>query len=139
MNNCTFAGRIGRDAELRRTPGDKAVTNFPVAIDQRRGSEKITLWVECTLWEKRAEALVAYLTKGTSVAVSGEVAINTYKSRDGEQKSNLVLTVREITLLGGGTRQAGNERPTESRTTSKPADKQPTSDDAAAFDDDIPF
>ena len=85
MLQLTLAGRLGRDAELRSTRDGKAVCNFSVAVDVRRGQEKSTTWVECTIWEKRAEALAQYLTKGTAVAVAGELSVRQYDKRDGSR------------------------------------------------------
>lgn len=135
MNNWNISGRIGRDAELRQTPSGKAVANFTVAVDQRKGSEKSTLWVDCAIWEKRAEALAQYLTKATVVSVAGEAGVRTYQAKDGATRAVLTLNVREVTLLGGGQRV---ERPAAERAApaSAPAASAPTHD----FDDsEIPF
>lgn len=102
MNNFTIAGRIGKDAELRRTGGGKAVAGFSVAVDQRRGQEKTTMWVDCSLWGPRGEALVSHLTKGTPVAVAGELS-----TREHNGKTYLQLDVREISLHGSGQPRQG--------------------------------
>ncbi|MFO1394679.1 MAG: single-stranded DNA-binding protein [Steroidobacteraceae bacterium] len=101
MLTVNIAGRLGRDAELRHTPAGKAVCNFSVAVDRRRGEEKQTVWVDCHVWEKRAEALQPYLKKGTAVAVSGDLAVRQFDKRDGGQGVAIDCTVRELTLLGG--------------------------------------
>lgn len=102
MNTGHFAGRIGRDAELRYTQSGKQVAGFSLAVDERRGGEKSTLWIDCSIWGERAEKLAGYLSKGTSVAVAGEVGVRTYEKRDGGMTASLTLNVRELTLLGGG-------------------------------------
>lgn len=111
MLQLTLAGRLGRDAELRQTRDGKSVCNFSVAVDVRRGQEKSTTWVECTLWEKRAEALAQYLTKGTAVAVAGELSVRQYDKRDGGHGVAVECNVREVTLLGGGEKSGSGAAP----------------------------
>jgi len=96
MQNITIAGRIGRDAELRRTQGGDAVCGFTVAVDYRDGREKATNWWRVSLWGKRAEALAQYLLKGVSVTVSGEFSLGDY---DGKPQLN--IRASEIALQGG--------------------------------------
>jgi single-strand DNA-binding protein len=135
----TLAGRLGRDAELRQTPTGKAVCNFSVAVDVRRGQEKTTTWVDCTLWEKRAEALAQYLTKGTAVAVSGEMSVREFKRRTGEAGFAVECRVSELTLLGGAQASNGaSERPMESYPSTPPIQSAPATA-GSEFNADIPF
>lgn len=134
MNSATFAGRLGQDGVLRTTPKGDQVVGFSLAVDERKGQEKTTLWVECSLWGKRAEALAQYLSKGTVVAVSGQVGLRTYEGRNGHQ-AQLTLRVSELTLLGGGPRQQGR-----SEQGYEPRQRDAAPVDAGGFvDDDIPF
>ena len=101
MNNATFAGRLGRDAEVRHTQSGQSVTGFAIAVDEYAGKgERRTLWVDCSMWGERGEKLAQHLTKGSAVAVSGQVGIQTFDGRNGPQ-SKLTLRVSDVTLLGG--------------------------------------
>lgn len=95
MQTITIAGRVGRDAELRRTQGGDAVCSFTVAVDYRNGREKATNWWRVSLWGKRGEALAPYLLKGVSVTVSGEFSLGDY-----EGKPQLNIRASEIALQG---------------------------------------
>jgi single-strand DNA-binding protein len=97
MKNITIAGNVGKDAETRRTQSGDAVTSFSIAVEDRIPKEKGTIWFRCSLWGKRGESLAQYLTKGSKVAVSGELSIEVY-----EGKTNLTVKVDQVTLLGGG-------------------------------------
>ena len=59
MRQGTFAGRLGRDSELKQLPSGKEVVNFVVAVDKGRGDNKETLWVDCSLFGERAAKLFA--------------------------------------------------------------------------------
>lgn len=99
MNTCNFAGRLGRDAEIREANG-KPVANFSVAVDDFRNGEKGTLWISCSLWGDRATKLTPFLGKGQAVAVSGRVGVRQYTANDGSAKAELTLMVNDVTLLG---------------------------------------
>lgn len=96
MLNATIAGNIGKDAQTRNA-GQTTVTGFNVAVEQRGKEGKKTQWIGCSLWGKRGDALVSYLTKGTRVAVAGELT-----TREHEGKTYLDLNVSDVTLMGGG-------------------------------------
>lgn len=98
MKNITIAGGITRDAETRQA-GQSDVTSFSVAVDHREGREKSTMYFDCSLWGKRGEALRSYLTKGTKVAVAGDLS-----TREHNGKTYLKVNVSEVSLLGGGQR-----------------------------------
>ena len=94
----TIAGRIGKDAETRTLQsGDTTVTGFSVAVDDRSGKEKQTLWFDVSIWGKRGAALEQYLTKGTSLTVSGSLG-----RREHDVRTYLTLRADNVTLQGGG-------------------------------------
>lgn len=109
----TVAGNLGRDAEMRDTSAGP-VLSFSVASTSRRGADKTTTWVRCSMFGRRGEALRAHLTSGTRVTVTGTGALRSYTTRDGEQRTELDVTVSELALQGGGerrqTREPGDDR-----------------------------
>jgi single-strand DNA-binding protein len=100
MNQGHFAGRVGRDAQLRATPTGKSVLTLPLAVDVwSKETEKATLWVNCALWGPRAEKLADRLRKGTPLSVCGEVTARAY-TKSGQTHAALDLRVTAVTLLG---------------------------------------
>jgi single-strand DNA-binding protein len=95
MKNITIAGRLTKDAE-NRTAGSDNVTGFSVAVDDRQGKEKGTLYFDCNLWGKRGESLSPHLIKGSSVTVSGDLS-----TREHNGKTYLTVRVSDVTLQGG--------------------------------------
>ena len=107
MKAICIAGRLGKDAALRRTQDGTAVLGFSVAVDDGYGQNKSTMWFDCSVWGKRAEALAQYLTKGTAVAVSGE-----FGTREHEGRTYLTVRVDNVAMQGGGQqRDAGATEP----------------------------
>ena len=65
MNSLTITGQLGKDAELR-TIGNDSVLSFSVADGFTKGGDKFTIWWNCSLFGKRADALQQYLILGSS-------------------------------------------------------------------------
>ena len=96
MKTITIAGNIGKDAQTRSTQAGDKVTSWPVAVEERQGQTKRTIWFDVSLWGKRGETLAQYLTKGSKVAVAGELS-----TREHEGKTYLTVRADQVTLLGG--------------------------------------
>lgn len=121
MNVFTAIGRIGRDAVVRQA-GDTPVAGWSLAVDSGYGDRKITTWLDCSLWGKRAEAVAQHIRKGDRLGVSGEIA-----TREHDGKTYVTLKVSEVTLLGE--KKPGAER--------QGAPSQRSNDEE--FSDSIPF
>lgn len=146
--------RIGRDAELRYTPGEnaQAVVNLALAMDYGRkdpgANKRPTQWVDAALWGRQAEALAEYLVKGQQVLVHVyDVHIEEYTSQ-GVTRPKLVGTVKLIKLVGSapqaqqtGAQQAQStqQRP-QQQAPQQAAAQQSAPGGHDAWDDlDIPF
>ena len=125
MNLGTFTGRIGRDAEARTTPAGERVANFALAVDIGSKANPKTMWIDCSVWGKRADTLSPYLVKGTKITASGRVTVEEYKKSDGTMASKLQLVINDVDLHGGSSE-------------TKPA-APAASKSLADMDDDNPF
>lgn len=128
MNLFTCTTRLYKDAEQRYTQGGDSIVSFKGAVDSGYGQNKATTWIKFTLFGKRGESLLPYLTDKTQVAVSGELTNREYTDKEGQKRYALEVRVNDVTLLGGN-RDSQQQKPV-----SKPAEKP-----AADIGDDIPF
>ena len=131
MNNFSGIGRLGNDAELRFTADKTPIASFSIAIAYSYGKNAITSWVNCSLFGKRAETLVGMLLKGTQIGINGEIALQEYTDKQGNEKNSLICNVREVTLLG-------KKETSEPKEDSKANSYQPQNE-IDAFEDDVPF
>lgn len=77
--------------------------DFSVASRRYAGKDKEdeTDWVRVSIWGPRAEALAKHLTKGTRVAVSGKMHVETWRSRTtGKHGASLLLRADDVELMG---------------------------------------
>ena len=119
MNNAVFAGRAGSTAEMKKTKGGDSVTSFSLAVDRFKKADG-PLWVKVTLWAKQAEALTQYITKGKQLVVSGSVDLQSYETKNGETRTDLVLRANNVTLMGGGEAAAEQEEEVAEETEETP-------------------
>ncbi len=130
MNVICIAGIIGQDAELTHMPDGTAIAKWSVADDQ--GQNKPTIWWRCSLFGKRAESLVKWLTKGSRVTITGNLTEREYTSRDGVVTKAQEVNVRDVALQGDRKQQDEAPAPKAKSTRNAPPDADP-------FNDSIPF
>ena len=78
VNKVILVGNLGRDAELRYTPGGAAVATLNLATtevwnDKGGQRQEKTEWHRIVLWGKQEESLQEYLTKGKQIYVEGRL------------------------------------------------------------------
>lgn len=96
FNKAILMGNMVSDPEIRRV-GDKDVAKFALAVNNPFKKGKV-MYMECEYW--RGGAVVAYMTKGTSILVDGELEQQSWE-KDGQKRSRIVLQVQSIQLVGG--------------------------------------
>jgi single-strand DNA-binding protein len=108
VNKVILVGNLGRDAELRYTPGGAPVATLNLATtevwnDKTSGQkQEKTEWHRIVLWGKQAESLSEYLTKGKQIFVEGRLQTRKWQDKDGADKYTTEIRADRITLLGGG-------------------------------------
>jgi single-strand DNA-binding protein len=141
VNKAILVGNLGRDAEMRFTPGGTAVATVSLATTERftdRDGQKRedTQWHRVVIWGKTAETLQEYLTKGKQIYVEGRIQTREWKNKDGQDVKTTEIRADRVVLLssGGG---GGGPRPSRDRQVDDHAPAEMTVD--APADDDIPF
>jgi len=103
VNNCTFGGRLTRDAEQKFTAKGTSVVSFDIACNTGFGEYAKVTYITINFWAKSGPKLLPYLLKGKSVTVWGEIELQKWVSKhDGSNNSKLVLNSNNIVLASGG-------------------------------------
>ena len=141
VNKVILVGNLGRDAEVRYTPGGAAVARFSIATtevwnDKSGQRQERTEWHNIDLWGKQAETLTEYLVKGKQVYIEGRLQTDEYTDKEGMKRKSTKVRCDKVVLLGGGGggRGASMER---GEATGGSASHAETSEPLT--DDDIPF
>ncbi|HLG59403.1 MAG TPA: single-stranded DNA-binding protein [Vicinamibacterales bacterium] len=112
VNKVILVGNLGRDAELRYTPGGAAVATLNLATtevwnDRNNQRQEKTEWHRVVLWGKPAESLQEYLTKGKQIYVEGRLQTRQWDDKDGNKRYTTEIKADRVTLLGGGSGGGG--------------------------------
>ena len=91
VNKVILVGNLGRDAELRYTPGGAPVATLNMATtevwnDKGGQRQEKTEWHRVVLWGKTAESLSEYLVKGKQIYVEGRLQTQAV-GRQGRQQT----------------------------------------------------
>jgi single-strand DNA-binding protein len=149
VNKVILVGNLGRDAELRYTPGGAAVSTLNIATTEvfkdREGQKKEdTQWHRVILWGKTAESLQDYLTKGKQIYVEGKLQTRKWKDKDGNDKYTTEVRGDRVVLLSGGGGGGGASRgesggSSRGAVTDDPMNQSEAGGTVELTDDDIPF
>ena len=102
MNKVILIGRLTKDPDLRYTPNGAAVCNFTVACDKRdKEGNKDADFIDCVTWNKSAENLAKYMSKGRQIAVEGRVDVSSYE-KDGQRRWKTQIVCNNVEFLGSG-------------------------------------
>lgn len=87
MNRVVLVGRMTRDPELRRTGNGAAVTSFTLALNRNFQSSdgQQADYINCVVWNKIAENVERYCSKGSLVGVDGRLRSRSYDNAQGQK------------------------------------------------------
>ena len=139
VNKIILLGHLGRDPELRSTPGGQQVANFTLATNEQwtdKGGQKQerTEWHRIVAWGKLADLCRDYLSKGRQVYIEGRLTTRQWDDKDGNKRSTTEVVAQQIVFLGGSGRGEGG-----GGSGSGGMSPEPPSDGGGLTDDDIPF
>ena len=99
LSSYAFTGRLGADAQIKRTPNGKTYMEMSVAVTTGYGEYKKTLWIKVKQWGERVNNIVGIFTKGALVSACGEPSINEWDGKDGSHHASLEVNCMNIQIL----------------------------------------
>lgn len=137
INKVILMGRLTRDPEMRHTNSGTPVTTFSIAINSGYGENQRTDFVNCIAWNKTAEFVTKYFTKGKMIIVIGRITTRSWETQDGKRAYATEVVANEVNF--------GESKTSPQLNTPQTAAQQPMQDDDDDFtpldeeDDDLPF
>ena len=151
INKVILVGRLGKDPEIKSTPGGTTVAKFTMATDERftdKSGEKQerTEWHTVVFFGRQAEIAGEYLKKGRQVYVEGRLQTRKWQDKEGQDRYTTEIVADRMQMLGSreGSGAPVAAEPSERASTAEPrggakgggASAKKNVDD---LDDDIPF
>jgi single-strand DNA-binding protein len=159
VNKVTLLGNVGKDPEIRSTPGGTMVANLTLATSDRQKDaqgnwQDHTEWHNLKAFNRTAEIVRDYVKKGSKLYIEGKITTNSWEDRETKvKKYRTEILVNELVLLSAREEGAGgagaSSRPASASSSAASFDQRPAAaasgapDDyaqqAEISDDDIPF
>lgn len=97
MNRICLIGRLTRNPELKESESGIKQTTFNLAVNRiKEGAD----FINCVAWNKIAEVISKYLTKGRELGIEGRLQTNSYEDREGNKHYTTSVVVDNITFIG---------------------------------------
>ena len=141
INKAILMGRLTKDPELRHTDSGTPVCSFTVAIQNGYGENQKTDFINCVAWNKSAEFVDKYFTKGRMIIVEGRISTRSWEGTDGK-KNYVTEVVANQVSFGESKKQSENNGDSENTDNSGYVDHNLNLDDfvdVSDTDDELPF
>jgi single-strand DNA-binding protein len=119
VNKVFLVGNVGKAVELKYTTGGTAVAKFSLActesFKQKDGTwTERTEWVSVTAWEKLAEIIGKFVTKGSKLYIEGRLQTSSWDDKQtGDKKYKTEVVASEVIFLDGKNQQQQQEQTEE--------------------------
>jgi single-strand DNA-binding protein len=138
VNKVILVENVGQDPEVKYTASGVPVAKVSLATNERFKDrndqwQDRTEWHNVVAWQRLAEIVGEYVSKGQKLYVEGKLQTSTWEDKQsGEKKYRTEVVARDIVLLGSrdNGQKAGEGMPGEQ------SGPQPA---PVVADDDIPF
>lgn len=148
FNKVILMGNLTRDPETRTTPNGQSVTNFSMAVnrtwkDGNGQQQESVSYIDCVAWGKPGEIIAQYVSKGSSLLVSGRLDQRSWDDKEtGAKRSKIEVIVEDFNFVGGGQGGSGggsSQNSSKSNTQATDDVKVDDIDDSPIDLSDIPF
>jgi len=106
INKVFLLGNVGRDPEIKSTPGGTVIATFSLATADRQKDQQ-GQWKDVTEWHnivaagRTAEVVRDYAKKGAQIHIEGKIQTRSWDDKStGAKKYRTEIFVGELTLLG---------------------------------------
>lgn len=104
LNKILVIGNVGTEPEMRYTPSGSPVTSFRIAVSRRSNTpegerREETEWFTVVAWNRLAEQVNQYLSKGRRAYVEGRFRSRSWTGQDGQTRHvNEIIADRVLFL-----------------------------------------
>lgn len=134
MNSVILMGRLVRDVELKQTSTGKTYCRFSLAVKKEFAKDGAD-FINCIAWDKRAELLANYFSKGQRVLIQGRLSTSSYEVNQ-EKRYLTDVVVDKISFIEN---QSGATSYSSSKSTDIDIPQDDNMEDDSFDDDEFPF
>ena len=113
LNRVILMGRLTADPELRQTPNGSSTCQITVAVDRNftnQSGERQADFITVVAWNKTAEFISRYFSKGKMIIVEGNLRTRTYDDKRYPDVRHYVTEVYADNVMFGETKSASQSQ-----------------------------
>lgn len=102
LNEVILQGRLTENPELKTTTAGKSVTSFTLAVERdfSTDGDKVTDFINIVAWNKTAEFVSRFFTKGKQMLVKGSLQVRKYQTQNGDNRSATEVIADKVYFAG---------------------------------------
>jgi single-strand DNA-binding protein len=103
INRVILMGRLVADPELKTTNTGISVTSFRIAVDRnyvKAGEQRQADFFDIVAWRSSAEFVCRNFSKGSLIAVDGQLQSRQYQTKDGQNRTAIEVVSDNISFTG---------------------------------------
>lgn len=103
INRVILMGRLVSDPELKTTAAGISVTTFRIAVDRdyvKKGGERQADFFDIVAWRSTAEFVCRNFTKGSLIAIDGQLQSRQYQTKAGENRTVIEAQADTVSFTG---------------------------------------
>ncbi len=112
MNNIVLVGRTTKNIELKQNKNNTNYVQFTLAVNRpfkdEQGQQQAD-FINCVAWNKTAETISNYVSKGTMIGVEGRLQTRSYDNEAGIRQYITEVLVNRFTFLESKKSSAASE------------------------------
>lgn len=114
VNKVILVGNLGRDPEMRKTPGGASVVSFSMATtekftDKNGQRQEQTEWHNIVAWNRTAETIEKYVKKGDPIYIEGKLRTQSWEDNGNRRYKTEVVVVGFQFLHSGNGNNSGQQ------------------------------
>lgn len=143
MNKVILLGRLTKDVELRYTKNtNNAVASFSIAVNRafvKQGEERGADFFNIVAWNKLAESISKYVSKGQQIAILGRLETRTWEDEQGIKHYVTEVIAEEVDFLERSKKQEPSDAILNGTSTPIQDFTNNSEDEEIMGSDDLPF
>lgn len=112
MNKVILMGRLTDDIKAVKTSKKNVYANFTLAVRDGvdEDGEAKAQFIRCVVFNKGAEVLEQYTSKGSPLCISGRIVNSSYEDEEGETRYSTNVIVDDFDLIGAKKEEAKEDK-----------------------------
>lgn len=102
MNQVNLLGRLSKDVDYRT--GNTNIARFTLAVNRKFKRDEAD-FINCIAFGKTADIINQYFSKGSQIAISGNIRTGSYEAQDGTRRYTTDIVVETFDFISGNNKQ----------------------------------